>query len=200
MAANTNGYSQEGIREKTRWIIVLLRNYIATKLSYHSNKHKTQSLHQRLRFRVGKVFCIKTLNHIASVCSAQIKQPHEQTQNTIFTLKITFSGKQCRAKTRCNIRTNSKRNLYIKDCIFKSVLWNLIQGASKHKMQSKKLWFTKTLGKLSNQTQNAIFTLKIAFSSRVNHASVRHQTASLPFHMNSVDPKKKSPPNLLISL
>ena len=107
------------------------------------------------------------------------------------------TDKQCRAKNWCHIRTNLKRNLYIKDCIFKSVLLNLIQGTSKHKMHSKKPWFTKTLGKLSNQTQNAIFTLKIAFSGLVNHASLRHQSTSTPSHMNSVDPKKKHPPTSL---
>jgi hypothetical protein len=32
------------------------------------------------------------LNHIASVYPAQIKQPREQTQNAIFTLKIAFSS------------------------------------------------------------------------------------------------------------
>ena len=109
------------------------------------------------------------------------------------------TDKQCRAKNWCHIRTNLKRNLYIRDCIFKSVLSNLIQGTSKHKMQYKQLWLTTILGKLSNQTQNAIFTLKIAFSGLVNHASLRHQTTSLPFHMNTVESQKKNHPPTSLS-
>jgi hypothetical protein len=58
-------------------------------------------------------------------------------------------------------------------------------------LYSKKSGFTRTMGKILIQTENAIFTLKIAFSSRVRHASLRHQTASIPFHMNSVESQKK---------
>ena len=129
----------------------------------------------------------------------EIKISIKQTQINLDIGKQYSKKKIQILKIRAITRNKWKRNLYIKDCIFKSVIWNLIQGASKHKMQSKKLWFTKTLGKLSNQTENAIFTLKIAFSSRVKHASLRHQTTSIPFHMNTVESKKKNHPPTSLS-
>ena len=124
-------------------------------------------------------------------------------------------------------QTNTKYNLYIKDCIradnvelrfsatfeqtqnaiftlkiafSNPVVWNLLQGDSKNNstLYSKKLWFTKSLNKHSNQTQNAIFTLKIAFSSRVNQCVTKTSN-----HINSLPhehrwiPKKNHPPTSL---
>jgi hypothetical protein len=73
-------------------------------------------------------------------------------------------------------RTNTKRNLYIKDCVFESGNWdkslNHIVSACSAQIEQP-----------PEHKQNAIFTLKIAFSSL--------WTTSTHTHMPSVVTKKK---------
>jgi hypothetical protein len=109
-----------------------LANYASKKKKFEQSFEQTPKRNLYIKdciFVSGKLFCDKTLNHIASVYPAQIEQPGEQTQNAIFTLKIAFSSLTNYDALRfeshrisvlnsnsATIQTNTKHNLYIKDC------------------------------------------------------------------------------------
>jgi hypothetical protein len=76
------------------------------------------------------------MNHIASVNSTQIKQPHKQTQNIIFTLKITFRANNAELRLGATFEQTQNAIFTFKIAFSSLLIWNLLQGASQHKMQS----------------------------------------------------------------
>ena len=82
-------------------------------------------------------------------------------------------------------RTNTKRNLYIKDCVFESGNWD---KSLNHIVST----CSAQIEQPPERKQNAIFTLKIAFSSLVKYVAPRLWTTSTHSHMTSVETKKKT--------